>query len=218
MDTAVALVQAYLNANGYFTVVEYPVVEALRNQPARSVTDLDVLAFRFAGAGHEIIRGSHAGPLGARAFEPDPVLGWRADRPDMIVGEVKEGPARFNATARDPRVLEVALARFGCCRPEEAADLTRRLLARGQVDTPAGHTIRMVAFGAAPEGGEQARWKTLSMGHVVDFLKNHLRDHWDVWRHIQTKDTTLGLLALLEKYAERSPRQTSALDGEANAK
>ena len=67
MDTAVALVQAYLNANGYFTVVEYPVVEALRNQPARSVTDLDVLAFRFAGAGHEIIRGSDTGPPGTSA-------------------------------------------------------------------------------------------------------------------------------------------------------
>ena len=28
MDTAVALVQAYLNVNGYFAVVEYPVLEA----------------------------------------------------------------------------------------------------------------------------------------------------------------------------------------------
>jgi len=31
MDTAVALVQAYLNVNGYFTVVEYPVLEAFRH-------------------------------------------------------------------------------------------------------------------------------------------------------------------------------------------
>lgn len=28
MDTAVALVQAYLHVNGYFTVTEYPVLEA----------------------------------------------------------------------------------------------------------------------------------------------------------------------------------------------
>lgn len=27
MDTAVALVQAYLHVNGYFTVVEFPVLE-----------------------------------------------------------------------------------------------------------------------------------------------------------------------------------------------
>ena len=200
MDTAVALVQAYLNANGYFTVVEYPVVEALRHEPARSVTDLDVLAFRFAGAGHEVIRAGRTEALDSRAFEPDPALGCSTDHSDMIVGEVKEGPARFNAALRDPRVIEVALARFGCCRPDEAADLTRRLLARGHVDTPAGHAIRMVAFGATSQHDEPGRWKTVSIGHIVDFLKKHLRDHWDVWRHIQTKDTTLGLLALLEKY------------------
>ena len=29
MDTAVSLVQAYLHVNGYFTVVEHPVLESL---------------------------------------------------------------------------------------------------------------------------------------------------------------------------------------------
>lgn len=47
MDTAVALVQAYLNVNGYFTVTEYPVMEAYAEWPARTATDLDLLAFRF---------------------------------------------------------------------------------------------------------------------------------------------------------------------------
>src|SRR6266545_7003665 len=104
MDTAVALVQAYLNVNGYFTVVEYPVLEAYR-EGARAVTDLDILAFRFADAGHEVIRGRHHGPLGGRAFAPDPVLGSPAGRPDMIVGEVKEGAAHFNPATRNPVVL-----------------------------------------------------------------------------------------------------------------
>ena len=63
MDTAVALVQAYLNLNGYFTVVEYPVLETSRRGPARSVTDLDVLAVRFTGAGHEVIRGHGHRPI-----------------------------------------------------------------------------------------------------------------------------------------------------------
>jgi hypothetical protein len=40
MDMAVALVQAYLHVNGYFTVAEYPVLEAYRGNHARSVTDL----------------------------------------------------------------------------------------------------------------------------------------------------------------------------------
>jgi hypothetical protein len=202
MDTAVALVQAYLNVNGYFTVVEYPVLEAFRHAPARAVTDLDVLALRFAGAGHEIIRGKGHAPIGGRAFEPDPALGCAPDRPDMIVGEVKEGSARFNPATRDQSVLEVALARFGCCAPKHAADLARRLLAHGHVDGPSGHVVRMVAFGAPSEDRDARKWTTVPMAHVVTFLRQYLRDHWDVLHHAQVKDPALGVLALLEKLGQ----------------
>ena len=204
MDTAVALVQAYLNVNGYFTVVEYPVLEAYRHDHARAVTDLDVLAFRFTGAGHDVIRGHHHGALSGRALEPDPVLGCPADRPDMIVGEVKEGAARFNAATRDPLVLSIALARFGCCPLEHSQDLTRRLLSRGQVVTPAGHAVRMVAFGDTPDSGREGNWTTVPMRHVVEFLRGYLRAHWEILRHAQIKDPTLGLLALLEKWGVES--------------
>lgn len=54
MDTAVALVQAYLRVNGYFTVAEYPVVEATGGGRHRSLTDIDILAFRFPGAGRPL--------------------------------------------------------------------------------------------------------------------------------------------------------------------
>jgi hypothetical protein len=50
MDNAVALVQAYLQVNGYFTVTEYPVLEAARHG-IEAATDFDVLAYRFPGAG-----------------------------------------------------------------------------------------------------------------------------------------------------------------------
>lgn len=36
MDNAVALVQAYLRVNGYFTVTEYPVVEAMKSGEFRN--------------------------------------------------------------------------------------------------------------------------------------------------------------------------------------
>jgi hypothetical protein len=202
MDMAVALVQAYLNINGYFTVVEYPVLEAFRGGPSRSVTDLDVLAVRFAGAGHEIIRGEGRGPIGERAFEPDPALGCAPDRPDMIVGEVKEGSARFNPATRDRAVLEVALSRFGCCAPIHASDLAHRLLSQGRADSPAGHVVRMVAFGASPEGGEARKWTTVPMAHVVKFLRHYLHDHWKVLHHAQIKDPALGVLALLQKWGD----------------
>ena len=205
MDTAVALVQAYLNLNGYFTVVEYPVLETSRRGPARSVTDLDVLAVRFTGAGHEVIRGHGHRPISGQAFEPDPALGCPYDRPDMILGEVKEGPARFNPATRDVSVLPIALARFGCCRPEEAADLASTLLARGRIEAPSGHTIRMVAFGSVADADSSGHWHAVSLHHVVKFLRTYLHDHWDVLRHAQIKDPTIGLLTLLEKWGASDP-------------
>jgi len=35
---------------------------------------------RFAGAGHEVIRGKGHAPIGGRDFEPDSVLGCAPDR------------------------------------------------------------------------------------------------------------------------------------------
>ena len=200
MDTAVALVQAYLQVNGYFTVVEYPVLEAPHRGPARTVTDLDILAFRFAAASHDVITGHRSHRLGHGVARTDPALGCPHDRPDMIVGEVKEGPARLNAATRDPVVLAVALSRFGCCSPQHAEEVTHHLLSTGRVETSDGHVVRLVAFGDTPDPNRGGHWTTVSMRHVVEFLRAYLREHWDVLRHAQIKDSTLGLLALLEKW------------------
>ena len=64
MDNAVALVQTYLYANGYFTVTGYPVIEALREGDYHSATCLDVLAVRFPRAGH-------LDPAGAKTLPED---------------------------------------------------------------------------------------------------------------------------------------------------
>jgi hypothetical protein len=200
MDTAVALVQAYLHINGYFTVAEYPVFEAYRGDQARAVTDLDILAVRFAGAGHELVRRQRKHTGGDEPLVADPMLGALDDRTDMIVGEVKEGAARFNPAMRDPVVLAVALKRFGCCGPGDSRALMQELLDRGQVIGPSGHNIRMVAFGDAPEEIRPGAWTTVPMRHVVIFLQQYLRQHWDVLRHAPIKDTALGVLTLIEKW------------------
>ena len=41
MDHAVALVQAYLQLNGYFTSAEYPIVASAGRNGVRSITDID---------------------------------------------------------------------------------------------------------------------------------------------------------------------------------
>lgn len=196
MDPAVALVEAYLHLNGYFTVTEYPLLEAVRGHAPRTRTDLDVLALRFPHAG--VTRDTHArrtvaGPI---ALQPDPELGAPVDRPDMIVGEVKEGAAHFNPAARDPLVLGAALTRFGCCGPEMADELAGELLRHGHADSPAGHRVRLVAFGSTSREGAI---HVVTTAHMLDFLREHLRRHWSALRHVHLTHPTLAMLALLEK-------------------
>jgi hypothetical protein len=158
MDNAVALVQAYLRANSYFTVSEYPVVIRERGGGARTLTDQDILAIRFAGEDAEL----------------DPALGVDETRMDMIVGEVKEGRARLNRPADDPRVIEAALVRFGCCPEPLVRPLVQTLLTSGSVDLPSGHRLRRVAFGAAiPE--PDTPYRVVSLGQVVSYLQAYLR-------------------------------------------
>jgi hypothetical protein len=151
MDTAVALVQAYLHVNGYFTVAEHPVLESMRGNHVRTVTDLDILAYRLPGAGDDLL---HRNPRRApqrQSPDVDPALCAPAGRADMIVGEVKQGPARLKQALRDAGTLEVALARFGCCPVDESRDVSRRLLSHGRADTSGGHEIRVVPFGDTPD-------------------------------------------------------------------
>ncbi len=183
MDNAVALVRAYLHVNGYFTVTEFPVLEAAGAGGYRQVTDLDVLAFRFAEAG--------SGPM-------DSELECPADRPDMLIGEVKEGRAQLNRGAQRGAVIAAALTRFGCCPADQADAVVRGLLRAGRARTPAGHTLRLVVFAAFLDDAPHA-FKVVSLGHVVRFLEEHLRSQWSVLRHATLKDPAFGFLMTLEK-------------------
>jgi hypothetical protein len=206
MDTAVALVQAYLQVNGYFTVAEYPVLEDLRRGGTRTATDLDILAFRFPMAGRRVTEGGRraVSPLAA---SPDPALGVPAETADMIVGEVKEGAARFNLAARDPMVIEAALVRFGCCPPDGVSRVVRKLLQGGRAPTPDGHVVRLVAFGST--GAEdRSRHRVVTIGHIVAFLRAHLRRNWGHLGRAQLSHPALSFLALLEK----ADRGASAAD------
>jgi hypothetical protein len=213
MDTAFALVQAYLVVNGYFTVVEYPLLEVGHAGHVKTVTDIDILAHRFPGAGPT----SSPTTAISRSREPHspstPCWGCPSDRRDMIVGEVKEGRAQLNPPLRDPAVVEVALTRFGCCPAEHAPYVTRHLLSRGHAITPAGHAIRLVAFGDSTEGGSHGPWTTVPMAHVVQYLQQHLPAHWSALRHAQVRDPAFAVLALLENWSvqptgDAQPRRT----------
>lgn len=194
MDHAVALVEAYLQLNGYFTVAEYPVIESYGKQHYGVATDLDILAFRFPGAGRLI-----AGRGGTRLFAPDPALGVDGDTADMLIGEVKEGHAELNRNARNPDVLRTVLARFGCCSLREVDKTIQELLNKGEADAHAGHRVRLMAFGSSDGPPPQGGYSTLTLGHIADFIEGYLDQYWKVLRHAQFKHPVLGLIMVLEK-------------------
>ncbi|HVR42500.1 MAG TPA: hypothetical protein VMS56_03560 [Thermoanaerobaculia bacterium] len=189
--------QAYLQLNGYFTSAEYPVVAATAgSRKFRTVTDIDVLAFRFPG-GARVVR--EGGPLPAGGVaELDPGLAIPEERVDMIIGEVKEGRVNFNHSATDPDVLATVLARFGC-GAGDAPRVVDALRECGAVSTPEGHQVRLVAFGTMPPGDEVPPCRIIALGHVLRYLQEYVRRNWTMLRQCQFKDPALGFLMTLEK-------------------
>lgn len=197
MDSAVALVQAYLRINGYFTVTEYPVIAARRDGTYRTATDLDVLAFRFPKAGR-LVPGRRPG-LDDDQILLDAALGVPSDHADMLVGEVKEGRAELNDAANDPSVLRAVLASFGCCSREEADAVAAHLLRSGRVTLPNGHTVRTAILASVTAGADTRRHLVISLSHVVSFLREYLATHWELLRHSDHKDPAFGFLMTIAK-------------------
>ncbi len=196
MDTAVALVQAYLNVNGYLTVTEYPVVELTRHHGARSATDIDVLAIRLPQAGGIVPARSKDHVNG---FVADPVLGVEEGTIDFIIAEVKEGTAELNPGVRDPDVLRAVLLRFGCGPAAEVSERVQELIRRGVSRTSTNMLVRLLAFGSQAAVQPVVPSLEISHAHILRFLQDHLRAHWHHFNTMHTHDPAFGQLLLMEK-------------------
>jgi hypothetical protein len=197
MDTSVALVQAYLRVNGYFTVTEYPVIAARGDGTYRTATDLDVMAFRFPGAGW-LVSASKA-TRDEDHLVLDEALGITNDVPDMLIGEVKEGRAELNKAGTDVAVLRAALAGFGCTTRADAPSVADALRRDGSARLPNGHRVRLAIFASVVAEADRSRYLVISLGHIVQFLRSYIDQHWDVVRHSGTKDEAFSFLMTLRK-------------------
>ena len=196
MDHAVSLVQAYLQLNGYFTSAEYPIIASAGRNGFRTITDIDILAFRFpSGLLSPVGRRT---PRGLDVSEVDPGLGIAPDSIDMIIGEVKEGRVGINSGVRDPQVLKAVISRLGD-PADDGARVVHDLLESGTATLPSGFVVRLVAFGAFPPGAPVPPCRIISLGHVLNFLQAYVRRHWSMLRHLQFKDPAFGFLMTLEK-------------------
>ena len=195
MDHAVALVQAYLQLNGYFTSAEYPVIAGAGRNGFRTVTDIDILAFRFPGG--EPMARSRRAPKLIDTSELDPGLAVPKESIDMIIGEVKEGRVGINTGIRDPRVLKTVINRFG--EVGDAERVVLELLNAGDACIPPTSSVRLIAFGSFPPGSQVPPCRIISLGHVLEFLQKYMERHWNLLRHLQFKDQAFGFLMTLEK-------------------
>ena len=194
MDTAVALVKTYLQANGFFTVTEYPILESI-GLTTRTVTDIDVLALRFPGAGG---LGSEA-PTGGLRIEPDAALEVSDEQIELIIGEVKEGAAELNKAARDPEVVAAALRRFGALSREVEKELVGELLEDGEAFHPAGIRGRQMVFATKPPTRRHYSYLWMNIGDIAEWMQHTVEEHWDEIKMIQSKDPALSFLLLFEK-------------------
>ena len=199
MDMGVALVQAYLRAHGYLTVSEYPILEAMHDGEHRIATDIDILAVRFPHACQLVPRHGRSSEADVELQTPDLALGLDPEHVDMIIGEVQVGAAELNRAATDPAVLRATLMRFGCCERQEAARVVEALMRDGHTVNPAGHRVRLLAFGSVPPESGRPRHRVVLLRDVLAFLRRFLRTHWDVLHHADFKDPAFSFLMMLEK-------------------
>jgi hypothetical protein len=196
MDHAVALVQAYLQLNGYFTSAEYPVIAGAGRNGFRTITDIDILAFRFPGGG-PITPRSRRAPKLIDTSSLDPGLAVPKESIDMIIGEVKEGRVGINTGIRDPRVLKTVINRFG--EVSDPDHIVNELLDTGDVRIPPASSVRLIAFGSFPPGSQVPPCRIISLGHVLSYLQAYVHRHWHMLRHLQFKDPAFGFLMTMEK-------------------
>ena len=207
MDTAVALVESYLRLNGYFTVTEYQIQHPAARQPGRfeTATDLDILAVRFPWAAETVLR--HPDRPGEQRCEillaGDPAISPAQDKPDLIIGEVKEGLAEFNRKLQTPEVLYAALRRTGCCPEEHIRDAAEALLHGGEFVQPPDHgigcRIRLAAFCGRIDATGPPAQLAITLDHILRFIQERLAEYRPVLMSARFGDPTLSLLKLMDK-------------------
>lgn len=207
MDTAVAIVQAYLHLNGYLTVAEFPVV-AGDGRASEMLTDVDLVALRFprAAAVGRVTNPPGGTPPGAT----DPALDIAEDAMDLLICEVKEGEGRLNPNLRREDVLRAVLLRVNCCPAEHVGHHSEQLLRHGEarMEHPGRFTCRArLAVLAGRRGEARGAGLVLDLGRVARHAGDSIVRHRGALHAAHLSHSVLGLLQLLDKVGLRiAPR------------
>lgn len=196
MDIAVNLVENYLRLTGYLTLSEFE-VQRRDGDRFRAVTDVDIMALRFPG---EVFLGDpHEDDAADLLLIEDAALELEPDTIDVIVGEVKQGPALLNEGIRHHAVLHSMLRRVAWVYAGGIDRVVADLADHSVCRTPArgGGTVRtrLVAFGRS----ETTDLNTVSLSHVISTMLGFFEQHEEAFRPIQLKEPAPAMLRLLLK-------------------
>ena len=198
MDIAVDLTESFLRLAGYLTLTEFEVQQHVGAGRYETVTDIDILGVRFPGA--DTLAEQYKGPEADMLLLDDPGLRLEEDRVDVIIGEVKQGPAEFNPGLKKRGVLESVLRRLEWLYGESCLHVVNQLLRKGVSYSPGRGELgrirtRLVAFGRSPRNDLH----TISLDHMIGAMTSYFSKHEDALRPIQFRDPVPALLRLMLK-------------------
>ena len=196
MDIAVNLVESYLRLNGYLTLSEFEIQRRGENGMYETVTDVDIVGFRFPGDIYAVDDHDDCRMLQIH----DPALELQPDTIDVILGEVKQGDAQFNPGLTRHEVLHSVLQRLEWAYGVPISGVVDDLQERGLSEVPAcagTGTVRtrLVAFGRSPT----TNLHTVALSHILRTMVGYFQDLEEVLRPAQFKDPAPALLKLLVK-------------------
>lgn len=195
MDGATDLVQAYLQSNGYLTVVEAPVVRAEGGGYA-AVTDIDIVGVRLPGARRMDL--DRRNRVTGEGTGPHALLEVHDDRVDLIIGEIKEGAATLNRAIRDRGVLEYALLKIAGVEPQRLEQIVQDLVTRGESVPSEILRVRLMAFGSKVDPDLPPFIKTIRLGQILDYFEEELAAMGGL-KGVQFKQPALAFLMTLRK-------------------
>ncbi len=197
MDIAVNLVENYLRLNGYLTLSEFEVARRISKGHYKTVTDVDIMAVRFPG--DVFIGDPHIESEAELLLVEDPVLQLAETTIDVVIGEVKQGPAELNANIKDHSVLHTMLHRiewlYGMPLDEVITGLQRKAIHTGPSCGQGEIRTRLVAFGRSTTLDRN----TVSLSHIVRTMLEFMNSHEDALKPIQFKEPAPAMLRLLMK-------------------
>ena len=120
-----------------------------------------------------------------------------APRPTLPTVPTRAGSASVRAHAL--RVLD----------RRETAKVVDTLLRDGRAINPAGHQVRMMAFGSISPAGPHPTYQVVLLRDILRFLRRHLQAHWSVLHQADFKDPAFSFLMMLEKAGDSSAGVTT---------